>query len=101
MSQTSNQNHAHYKKAEKLVSLVIGDMNLEGLEISVEDRQKLVERCVKRMKSMNVVCEECGEEFDWRELQEDYIDDEYGYDSSNRICPRCGCWDCCEVEFQK
>lgn len=48
----------------------------------------------------DVECESCGEKFSWKELKSE--DDEWydGYSYSDTICPHCGEWDCCKVEFQ-
>ena len=43
-----------------------------------------------------VMCEECGDKFDWTELGYDEEDD---YSWKN-ICPKCGISDCCEIEKQ-
>lgn len=48
----------------------------------------------------SVTCENCGASFPYKELKADAIG---GGDEmwSNAICPKCGHWDCCEVEFEK
>ena len=48
-----------------------------------------------------VSCDICGESFSWRELESKDVEygDEYYY--SDRVCPKCESWDCCEIEFQK
>lgn len=50
----------------------------------------------------NVKCEDCGEQFDYKELRYDeFYDDDYGSRWSDKICPKCWFWDCCELEFEK
>jgi hypothetical protein len=52
-------------------------------------------------EAIQVQCEECGAEFSYRDLKADamgYGDDEIW---SNAICPECGHWDCCELEYEK
>lgn len=41
-----------------------------------------------------VECNYCGATFDHSELQSDSCD------YSERICPECGSWDCCDIEFE-
>ncbi len=50
-----------------------------------------------------VKCVECNCEFDHTKLEsesEDNGSSEYDW-YSERVCPRCGKWDCCELEFEK
>ena len=48
-----------------------------------------------------VKCEECGAEFVHDEFESDYMPDGVGDEIwSNRICPKCGYWDCCETEYE-
>lgn len=49
-------------------------------------------------KTVQVQCENCKEKFLWIELTADEAQDG-SYSSS--ICPRCGHWKCCELEFEK
>ena len=44
-----------------------------------------------------VECKECHEKFLHTELRSDSMGDDY----SDRICPRCGCWDCCDIKFEE
>ncbi len=48
-----------------------------------------------------VECSICRSEFPWEKLESDYgwdADDEI---YSNSVCPECGAWECCEIEFEK
>jgi hypothetical protein len=51
-----------------------------------------------------VTCEGCGEAFDVSELQSDSrswnTDGECGEAWSNEVCPKCGRWYCCSVEYE-
>jgi len=46
-----------------------------------------------------VACWSCNAQFDHTELQEDYHYYEYG--KCETICPSCGRWACCEIEYEK
>lgn len=48
----------------------------------------------------NVTCDSCGESFDHSELRSDESFDGEEEFYSDRICPRCGEWDCCEVKYE-
>jgi hypothetical protein len=48
-------------------------------------------------EDVEVSCKECGEKFSCRELGYDCVDDYY----STKVCPKCDCWDCCELEFER
>lgn len=46
-----------------------------------------------------VRCGVCGEAFSHTELETDDTDfGDDGYCSTDRKCPKCGVWDCCELE---
>jgi len=45
-----------------------------------------------------VECKECHERFDHSELDSDEIDDDTW---SDRVCPKCGAFDCCEIEYEE
>ena len=45
----------------------------------------------------SVRCEDCQAEFAHTELLSDGDDDRY----SDTVCPKCGSWGCCEVEFER
>jgi hypothetical protein len=48
-----------------------------------------------------IECSECHEKFLHTELEADYEwmgDDEIW---SNKICPKCGVWNCCEIEYEE
>ncbi len=49
-------------------------------------------------EDVTVECGACGASFSWHELQSD---EAYRGDYNDRICPRCGEWDCCEVDFEE
>jgi len=44
-----------------------------------------------------VECAECHERFDYSDLESDEIDDDIW---SDRVCPKCHAFDCCELEFE-
>ena len=47
--------------------------------------------------STKVQCIDCKKEFFHTKLKSD----EFGFDSySNTICPECGCFDCCRLDFE-
>ena len=48
-----------------------------------------------------VECDWCGAIFDWKKLKSWTDGDEYYYRESDTICPECGEWDCCQIEFQE
>ena len=48
-----------------------------------------------------VECDNCHEKFSYKELEADAMQDGDGEETwSNWICPKCGEWDCCELEFE-
>lgn len=49
-----------------------------------------------------VTCNECGETFDSRQLKSDYAFSGPDGDEiwSSAVCPHCGEWDCCDVEYE-
>lgn len=42
-------------------------------------------------------CSYCNERFNYKDLLDDSDLDYY----STEICPKCGAWDCCKLEFEK
>ena len=49
-----------------------------------------------------IKCDYCGAEFDYKELSADCNCDSDGEEIwSNEICPKCGTWGCCEIEYEK
>ncbi len=53
-------------------------------------------------KTFEVECDICKQKFPWTELESDCVYDEDGYEMYNdTICPYCGAWSCCILEFQK
>jgi len=51
---------------------------------------------------MDVTCNFCGATFSWRELKgADEITEDWGDTSSEKVCPKCGEWDCCDIEWEK
>lgn len=47
-------------------------------------------------------CSECGKEFSNKDLESFSDEDCDGnYYFNDRICPKCGTWDCCEIEYEK
>ena len=49
-----------------------------------------------------VKCDKCGAEFPDIELESDSCDDAEGnYTPINNICPKCGKYDCCEIEYER
>ncbi|MFW9876909.1 MAG: hypothetical protein ACFFG0_27765 [Candidatus Thorarchaeota archaeon] len=50
-----------------------------------------------------VCCNNCKEKFDWKELLSDSLScfEQEAYSWSDTICPKCGEWDCCKIEFEK
>ena len=44
-----------------------------------------------------VQCSECNEKFYHTELESDEMNWDY---YSNTVCPKCGCFDCCQLEFE-
>lgn len=52
--------------------------------------------------STDVTCDECGAVFKHTEFESDCMDDGDGGEIySSTICPKCGHWDCCEVEYER
>lgn len=45
-----------------------------------------------------VECGSCHQKFSWEELLTDSWDDDI---VSYTICPQCGEWNCCEIEYEK
>jgi hypothetical protein len=82
------------------------------LSITLEHR---IDRPVQRFKTVHpgpswlydyvpteVTCDHCGAVFLHTELTtESNMPDDIQYDHSESVCPKCGHWDCCEVEFEK
>ena len=55
-----------------------------------------------KYENTNVKCESCGEIFGNNLLEEDGDEDADGnYYHSETICPKCHCWNCCEVKYEK
>lgn len=58
-------------------------------------------------KDTLVKCEDCGAEFSYKLLEEDwsetYDEESHDYDCYHidNICPKCKASDCCELEFEK
>ena len=53
-------------------------------------------------KSFEVECSVCGCMFPWTELESDSAYDESGFELyDDAVCPYCGAWSCCILEFQK
>lgn len=54
-----------------------------------------------KYKNKKVQCYSCKSSFDHTNLKSgsDYDDDDF-YIANNTICPVCGTWDCCEVEYE-
>ena len=53
-------------------------------------------------EDIEVRCESCEAMFPSSELVSDDVSDgDYGYSWSDRCCPKCGTWDCCELEYEK
>jgi len=48
-------------------------------------------------ENIKVRCASCGKKMYSDELESDCYDDGY----SDTICPKCGAWDCCELEYEK
>lgn len=48
-----------------------------------------------------VTCRECGESFPNQELGSDCAYNGDGEDCSFAVCPRCGAWECCDVEYER
>ncbi len=46
-----------------------------------------------------IECKNCKKFIIHTELESDSFDYDGGY--SNRVCPECGEWDCCDIEFEK
>lgn len=44
-----------------------------------------------------ISCDSCGKTFSWDQLKAEGCDDFW----SDRICPSCEAWDCCELEFER
>ena len=49
----------------------------------------------------DVRCSSCGAAFDHRLLESDAMPTNEGEIYSEVVCPECGAWDCCEVEFEE
>jgi len=58
-----------------------------------------------KYRKIKVKCNECKETFYNTELEYGEIDEcsccGNGYSYSNTKCPKCGEWDCCELEYEK
>ena len=53
-------------------------------------------------EDVEVECDECGAKFCFKELQYgEYDDNRYDYYYSDKVCPKCFAWDCCELELEK
>lgn len=48
-----------------------------------------------------VKCEDCGAEFDYKELQNFEVDYGDDYSTTNTGCPKCLAWDCCNLRYEK
>lgn len=49
-----------------------------------------------------VKCESCNVWFEHTKLKSDSNEDsDYSYYFSNTVCPYCGDWDCCQIEYEK
>jgi Zn finger protein HypA/HybF involved in hydrogenase expression len=46
----------------------------------------------------NVTCEGCGDVFSYKELKSDVDAEDENYNTC--ICPKCGKWDCCDIESE-
>ena len=49
-------------------------------------------------ESKNIKCRYCNSKFDHTELASDSSNDGVGY--SDTVCPKCGLWDCCIIEYE-
>lgn len=47
-----------------------------------------------------VQCRECSAVFGFQQLERADIEDEYDYDSSDEVCPKCGLWGCCDLDYE-
>lgn len=48
-----------------------------------------------------VECEWCCEKFDYSDLEYDCSDPEYDGGWTETACPKCGFWECCQIEYEK
>ena len=58
------------------------------------------QRVIVEYDDTQIQCSACGAAFSWRDLEADAYTD--GDDTwSNSICPKCGEWDCAEIELEQ
>jgi hypothetical protein len=52
-------------------------------------------------EAVDITCSSCGATFPSNELQSDEIYDGETEHYSTEVCPKCGAFDCCDVEYEK
>lgn len=60
-------------------------------------------RYIYEYLTTEVQCEYCKAKFSYKDLKADYVycDDNQDEIWSNQICPTCGAFDCCEIEYER
>lgn len=102
----------HSDKLYSELANYISDNQNFSIEISTSYNQQILHslspqpKYIVEYEDIIVECDECNEKFKISELEYDYItmitpDDECVEVESNKICPKCGHWDCCELEYEK
>ena len=88
-----------YPIEKYLFQKIMEDEKLITLEIEqgIQEIEHLPEpEYFYKYKKTKVKCNECGSEFCHDQLEADSCMDAY----SNTICPVCGMWECCDIEYE-
>lgn len=51
-------------------------------------------------KKTKVKCNYCDAKFTHDQLKSDSMEDDDNYSYSDKICPKCGEWECCQLEYE-
>lgn len=73
---------------------------------TVQDVQKIylmspVPKYSFEYDDIEIRCEHCEKVFPYSKLEEDWEESWDSYSNSERVCPYCYGWDCCEIELEK
>lgn len=89
--------------SDKLIERVFNEKP-KGIEIEIKNNSTTVyhapiPKYSFTYENTEVICYECGEKIMTNDLQSDESSDGEYY--SDKICPKCGAFDCCLIEYEK
>ena len=89
--------------SDELIERIFNE-NPKGIEVEIKNNSTTVNHAPIpkysfTYKNTKVVCCECGEKIMTDDLQSDESSDGEYY--SDKICPKCGAFDCCLIEYEK